>query len=417
MTLTLPAFRPIHLFALLVLAFAAALLFAQIEGERGIAPIAATGDFEVRDVRVDVSGPTADAARTAGWKLAQRLAWRKLTAQTHGGGGSNLPDGVLDSMVSAIEVQQEQIGPNRYIATLTVLFDHARAGQALGVTGQTMHSPPLLVIPVLTDGGVSTSFETVNEWQKAWAMFRTGDSAIDYVRTSGAGPDPLLLNAGQVNRRSRAWWRNILELYGAADVIVPMARIERLGPAGPVIGRFAARFGPDNRFIASFTLRVEKTSDIPAMMTEAVQRMDILYTRALVAGLLRTDPSLIVEEPIGNDVADNASESEMTEFVPTDTSATPAQGATTFLLQYETPNVASVSQSEATVRSIPGVRAASTTSLALGGLSVMQVSFQQSADELRTALSARGYTVAGSGTTLRITRRTAPTLPATGEAP
>jgi hypothetical protein len=412
--LSLRSIRPIHLVAMLILAVAGATLIAQIEGERGIAPIASSGDFEVSDIRVDVYGKDAESAQKAGWKLAQRLAWRKLSQQTHGGAGSLLPDGALDSMVSAIEVEKEQIGPNRYIATLTVLFDRARAGQALGVSGQTMHSPPLLVIPVLTQGGTTSVFEYPSEWQRAWAVFRTADSAIDYVRTSGSGADPMLLNGGQIGRRSRNWWRNLLDQYGAADVIMPYARLERLSPGGPVIGRFAARYGPDNRFIGGFTLRVRSTDDIPAMMNQAVKRMDALYTQALTGGILRPDPSLIIEEPIDADAMTNAAEGvDATEFIPADALGTPVAGEIAFLIQYDTPNVASVGQSEAMIRAIPGVRSATTTSLALGGTSVMQVTFGQNAEQLRAALAARGYSVLGSGTTLRIVR-SAPQPPPAG---
>jgi hypothetical protein len=416
--LSLRSIRPIHLVAMLILAVAGATLIAQIEGERGIAPIASSGDFEVSDIRVDVYGKDAESAQKAGWKLAQRLAWRKLSQQTHGGAGSMLPDGALDSMVSAIEVEKEQIGPNRYIATLVVLFDRARAGQALGVSGQTMHSPPLLVIPVLTQGGTTSVFEYPSEWQRAWAVFRTADSAIDYVRTSGSGADPMLLNGGQIGRRSRNWWRNLLDQYGAADVIMPYARLERLSPGGPVIGRFAARYGPDNRFIGGFTLRVRSTDDIPAMMDQAVKRMDALYTQALTGGILRPDPSLIIEEPIDADAMTNGAEGvDATEFIPADALGTPVAGEIAFLIQYDTPNVASVGQSEAMIRAIPGVRSATTTSLALGGTSVMQVTFGQNAEQLRAALAARGYSVLGSGTTLRIVRGAPQPPPAGNNVP
>jgi hypothetical protein len=417
--LSLRSIRPIHLVAMLILAVAGATLIAQIEGERGIAPIASSGDFEVSDIRVDVYGKDAESAQKAGWKLAQRLAWRKLSQQTHGGAGSLLPDGALDSMVSAIEVEKEQIGPNRYIATLTVLFDRARAGQALGVSGQTVHSPPLLVIPVLTQGGTTSVFEYPSEWQRAWAVFRTADSAIDYVRTSGSGADPMLLNGGQIGRRSRNWWRNLLDQYGAADVIMPYARLERLSPGGPVIGRFAARYGPDNRLIGGFALRVKSTDDIPAMMAQAVKRMDALYTQALTGGILRPDPSLIIEEPIDADAMTNAAEGvDATEFIPADALGTPGAGEIAFLIQYDTPNVASVGQSEAMIRAIPGVRSAMTTSLALGGTSVMQVTFGQKTEQLRAALAARGYSVLGSGTTLRIVRSAPqPAPPAGSNAP
>src|SRR3546814_9363803 len=127
------------------------------------------------------------------------------------------------------------------------------------------------------NGGTARVFEDRTEWQKAWARFRTGDSAIDYVRAIGSGPDPLLLNAGQAGRRGRLWWRLLLDQYGAADVIIPIARLERQWPGGPVIGRFAARYGPDNRLIGTFALRVGSSAGVPDMRDKAVARMDQLY--------------------------------------------------------------------------------------------------------------------------------------------
>ncbi|MBN8832025.1 MAG: heavy-metal-associated domain-containing protein [Sphingomonadales bacterium] len=413
MTLTFPSLRPIHIIFALVLAAFAAVLIAQIEGERGIAPIASNGDFEVRDIRVDVYGKNADEARTTGWRLAQRLAWRALWQRTNGAKGPMLGDGVLDSLVSGIEVQQEQIGPNRYIATLAVMFDRARTGQALGVSGQVMRSPPLLLIPVLWEGGVATTFETPTEWQRAWAMFRTADSMIDYVRTTGDGADPMLLNAGQPGRRGRNWWRLLLDLYGAADVIMPIARLERSWPGGPVTGHFSARYGPDNQYIGSFTLRVRRSADIPQMMAEAVKKIDGLYSQALTSGVLRPDPSLVIEEPINAVELTNVSELDsLMAALPSE--GGPSAGATSVSLQFETPSAASVSEAEGQIRLIPGVRAASTTSLALGGMSVMQISFDGPVDQLRGALEARGFTVTGSGTSLRITRRTAAPAPPGG---
>jgi len=86
-----------------------------------------------------------------------------------------------------------------------------------------------------------------------------------------------------------------------------------------------------------------------------------------------------------------------------------------FSIQFDTPDVGSVTQAEAAVRSILGVRSASTSSLALGGTSVMQVSFDGTADALRAGLQARGFTVSGSGSALRIRRGAA--APAGAAAP
>ncbi|RVT42237.1 heavy-metal-associated domain-containing protein [Sphingobium algorifonticola] len=403
MTLTLPQIRPLHVLILLLLGLAAAMLVAQIEGDRGVPPIASGGDFEVSGVKVDVAGPNAEAARYAGWRQAQRLAWKMLWTRTNGGTGApGLSDSQLEAIVSGIEIQSEQAGPTRYIATLGVLFDRARAGQILGVQGRTMRSPPLLVIPILWQGGVATSYESVNEWQKGWARFRTGDSAIDYVRVAGNAADPVLLNAAQTGRRSRNWWRVLLDQYGAADVVIPIARLDYAWPGGPVTGRFAARYGPDNALIGTFTLRASNASGVQAMIDQAIQRIDGLYTQALNDGTLRPDPSLIIEEPVDPDALaiENASEAII------ETAITPLQtGIIDVTIQYDTPNVASVSQGEATVQGIAGVRAASTSSLALGGTSVMAVRFEGTIDALRAALQSRGYTVAASGSTLRISRR------------
>lgn len=405
MPLSLPNFSRLLAIPLVVaLGLAAASLVAQMEGERGVPPIASSGDFEVGGVKVDVYAKSGQAARTAAWREAQRIAWKRLWATTNGGNGVGLSDSQLDQIVSGIEVESEQIGPNRYIASLAVLFDRARAGQILGVRSTAMRSPPLLVIPILRQGGTSTVFETVNEWQKAWARYRVGESAIDYVRTSGAGPDALLLNSGQAGRRGRLWWRNILDQYGAADVIFPIARLEREWPGGPVIGRFSARYGPDNDLLGSFTLRAADEAGVPKMLDEAISRLNGVYTQALLDGRLRPDPSLVIEEPV------NASDLDLGNLgegvvETTDVAGVAGPGIAVISIQFETPDVASVNQSESLLRSVPGVKSAATSSLALGGVSVMQVSYDGTADALKSALESRGLAVSVSGNTLRISRR------------
>jgi hypothetical protein len=399
--------RPVPLAFAVILAGVGAGVIAQIEGgDRGVAPIDSSSDFEVSGIRVDVAAKNANAARYGGWREAQRQGWRLLWNNVHGGGAPGLSDSALDSIVAGIVVENEQIGPNRYIATLGVLFDRVRAGQILGVSGSTIRSAPLLVIPVQWSGGTPQSFETRTEWQKAWARFRTGGSSIDYVRPSGTGADPLLLNYGQTGRPGRRWWRMLLDQYGAADVLVPQVRLERMWPGGPVIGHFSARFGPDNRPLSNFVLRVGSSAGIPQMMDEGVRRMDQMFSQALADGRLRPDSSLVIEQPV--DVEDLPTEEAPVEETAdgaqaSDAAATTA-GVATYSVQYETPDVASVSSTEAAVRGIAGVRSASTGSLALGGVSVMRVTFTGDIAALKAALSARGFRVQEGSGSLRISR-------------
>src|SRR5947209_2336136 len=58
--------------------------YAQIEGnDRGVPPIDSSANYEVGNVAVDVSARTADQARTFGWRLAQRRAWKMLWAKVN----------------------------------------------------------------------------------------------------------------------------------------------------------------------------------------------------------------------------------------------------------------------------------------------------------------------------------------------
>jgi hypothetical protein len=272
---------------------------AQIEGpKRGIMPLASTGDFEISGIKVETTGKNADEARQKGWEEAQRQAWSALWARNKGSGESGLSDSSLNGIVSAIVVEEEEIGPRRYVATLGVVFDRARAGQLLGVRGVTNRSAPLMLLPVMWDGGTPIVFEQRNMWQNAWAKYNSSESRIDYVRPSGVGGESLLLNAGQLDRRSRNWWRTILDQFGAADVVIPIVRLDRQWPGGPVTGYFSARYGPDNKFLGSFKLTAPDSKGVPNMMKAGVAKMDALYQGALADGRLRSDSSLVFEQEL-----------------------------------------------------------------------------------------------------------------------
>jgi hypothetical protein len=408
------------LFAFIGLA-AAGLVYAQLEGtDRGVAPLASSGDFEVFGVEVDSRGKNAFEARQKGWEEAQRKAWKMLYARTQGGETAGLSDSALNNIVSAIVVEEEQIGPTRYIARLGVMFDRARTGQILGVGGRRLRSPPLLVLPIMWSGGSPQVFENRTEWQKAWARFRAGDSAIDYVRPYGSDSESLVLTAGQAERRNRQWWRTILDQFGAADVIIPIVRMEYEYPGGPVTGRFSARYGPDNKYIDSFALKTKSSEGIPAMLDQAIVRLDKIYSSALSRGVLRTDKSLIIEDDafdlealereieaeLASESGDNAATTSGDNGAGMESAApvTSVGPATTVTVQFDTPDVGAVSRGESAVRSVPGVSSASTSSLALGGVSVMSVSFTGNLADLASALRARGWQVQQGAGALRISR-------------
>ena len=85
-------------------------------------------------------------------------------------------------------------------------------------------------------------------------------------------------------------------------------------------------------------------------------------------------------------------------------SATTNCAMTTFSVLVDTPDAASVSRAELGVSRIGGVTSAITTSLALGGTSVMRVTYMGDPAAFQAALQAQGWQVSGSGTSLRISR-------------
>lgn len=405
-----PASRPAAIGIALALAGVSGLAVAQIDGGGGAAPVDSSSSFEVSGVTVDVAGRDAQAARQGGWRLAQRKGWATLS-QRLTGSATGLSDSALDSIVSGIVIENEQIGPKRYVARLGVLFNRARAAQILGVSDRLVRSPPMLVVPVQWSGGVGTVFETATPWQAAWARFRTGNSSVDYIRPSGAGPDSLLLNTGQQGRPGRGWWRPILEQYGASDILYPEVRLFRQYPGGPVVGSFRAGFGPDNRELTRFSLRVETSDGLPALLDAGVARIDAAYQAGLRDGRLRPDQLLAFRPPDPTAIEAEETPDEEAPLENEGLIVPPTEGSVALNIQFDTPSVGAVSSSEAALRGIPGVRSAITSSLALGGVSVMRVTYDGSVAGLAAALSARGWQVQEGEGTLRI-RRAAPPAPA-----
>ncbi|MDG5747026.1 heavy-metal-associated domain-containing protein [Qipengyuania sp. XHP0207] len=410
---------------LAVLAALGVVAWAQVGGERGIAAIAASRDIEVSGIEVDVRADSGEEAREEAWTEAARLAWEKID-------GPDLPDSQIEGLVSAIVIERERLGPRRYIATLGVIFDRSRAARYLGEGGAASRSAPMLLVPVTMSAGTNLVYERRNEWQRAWAGFQAGSSRIDYVRPVGSGGDSLIVTYGQTGRRSRVWWRNVLDQFGAADVLVPVARLRYSYPGGPVEGTFTARYGPDNTYLDSFTMSAESPEELPAMLDRAVQQFDRIFTQALADGKLRPDPTLNLGSPesdpaiqrlielgralMAQDRANRQQAERPAETAePTAESGDaitaapirnpPPEGSVAlYTVQVATPDAPAFDDAMAGIRGASGVRSTGVRSTAIGGTSVVTVSYAGSIGELAAALRARGFTVTQGSNALSISR-------------
>lgn len=373
-----------------------AAVFAQLEStDRGILPLDTSDTLEIGPVHVNVTAADSQTARLGGWRLAQRQGFRMLWAKMHNAPISdapNVPDGTLDQIVSSINVDREEIGPQRYIADLRIEFDRGLAAPFLGVEGSevTEHSVPMLLIPVTVNAGTETSVELRNAWQRAWAQFQTSQTPINYVRVSGMGTDPLLVNAGQVTRPGRGWWRALLDMYGAQDILIAEVQLQRAYPGGPALARFIARHGPDNEVVGGFILTAPNSEAIPAMMAQGAQRIDAIYAQALANGRLSRDPSLNTPPPPVQEAPTQAAPPKPTNLV------------NAFQVQVTGKDVLIYNFAMAHLRTLPGVESATPQQINPSGTSYVLVAYRGSIAQLAQALRARGWVVESTGTVVRV---------------
>lgn len=363
----------------------------------------------VGGIAVDERGKSDIDARLNGWRAAQRLAWPALWARMSGmteASAPKLPDSALDGMVSAIEVEREQIGGNRYIARLAVVFDRVRASAYLGRFSGLASSPPFLVMPILQDGGARFGHESDSPWLAAWARLRSGESPVDYIRIQPTPGDTILLSAWAMERRDVRFWQLLVDRYAVADVMMPELILERSFAGGPVSALLIVRFGPQSRELGRVRL-VNRAGDVAALMDEAVRQSDRLYVTALRAGNLLPDPKLLAID----------GQAEIPEAAPAIEGGWGGQGAEAVRLRVASPDDATLVQIEQALRAVPGVMSVRTTSYVLGGISTLEITTGLVPDQLRVMLDAAGLRLDQDAGGAIVRRRRANEAPMTPPAP
>lgn len=362
--------------------------------------IGGSGGLVIGGIDVDVGGKNPIDARLNGWREAQREAWPALWARMSGLGPATAPhlaDSALDSMVSAIEVEREQVGPDRYVARLAVVFDRVRASSYLGRFANLASSPPFLLIPVLQDAATRQAHEEGSPWLAAWSRLRAGETPIDYVRIQPTPGDVILLNAWQAERRHIFLWRMLIDRYQVADVLIPELVLDRSFVDGPVSGLLIVRFGSTGRELGRVRL-MNRAGDVAGLADTAVREADKLYVAALRAGNLLPDPNLIQPDATPEVLEDTGPQFD----------AGFEQGATQALrVRVQTPDDTTLQAIQRLVAATPGVVGVRLQSLVLGGESVLEILPAVPLADLRYALDRQGLRLDGA----QLRRRAA------GEAP
>jgi hypothetical protein len=225
---------PARWFSTIVLAFLATLAVSGGVGAQG-----GNAAYTVAGVDVDVNAADAVQARQQGLsearrKAAKMLVERMVTPEERARVPA-LDDARLESMVRGIEFLRERSAPNRYIATLNVVFspDAVKAwlGQA-GVKVTETVSRPALVIPLWKGRSGVEPLDNRNPWREAWQALDTAGSAVPVTVVRGDQLDQSAVSAEEAYVGDVSALARLNERYRAPTVIV--AVVEGDKDSGPL---------------------------------------------------------------------------------------------------------------------------------------------------------------------------------------
>ena len=177
---------------------------------------AGAGDvFSVSAISVDETADTAAAARARAFRRGQRAALttilRRLTVRADHARLPAVDNERLDFMVQALEVADEKTSDVRYLANMTVNFKPPEIRRLLresAIPFAETPSKPVLVLPVLRQGGALVLWDDPNLWREAWSRMPVSGDLVplivpvgdlsdiaDVDATQAADGDPLRLSA------------------------------------------------------------------------------------------------------------------------------------------------------------------------------------------------------------------------------
>lgn len=183
--------------------------------------------FTVRDVTVDVSAGSPNAARDEGVRDAQRKAFDLLFDRLTVDGARTalppVPSDSIDRMVQSYAVQEERTSATRYVGKLSVRFNATAVRSFLksySVAYAEVRSKPVLVLPIDQTGGTPVLWQAQTAWRQAWADLPPPGGLVPVAIPYGEAPDVADIGVEHALGGDTTALRRIADRYGAGDVAV-----------------------------------------------------------------------------------------------------------------------------------------------------------------------------------------------------
>lgn len=274
------AMYPMLRFCTLSRRFVPVLVIAAIASFYGLAggvTAAAADVFSVGDISVDETADTASAARATAFRRGQRAALtmllQRLTLREDHDRLPAVDNERMVFMVQALEVASERTSNVRYLANMTVTFKPPEIRRLLreaGIPFAESASKPVLVLPVMRQGGALVLWDDPNSWRQAWSQLSSSGGLVPLIVPVGDLSDISDIDADQAVEGDPFRLSSIASRYGATDVLVAIATItDRAGASR--LGVVANRFGAFSQASIIMNVEGESPEAIPMLFADAVK--------------------------------------------------------------------------------------------------------------------------------------------------
>jgi hypothetical protein len=178
-------------------------------------------------VPVDVTAESAQAAQAQAFAQARAIGIRavmmRLTAESDHGLLPEVSAEQLETMVTALQIADEKTAPDRYIARVSFQFNADSIRLLLRdneIEFTEARALPVLVIPVLTEGGQASLWTDPSPWLDAWARQDGSQHLVPPIVPFGDVEDVVTLTPGQALAGDAGSILALARRYGAESALV-----------------------------------------------------------------------------------------------------------------------------------------------------------------------------------------------------
>jgi hypothetical protein len=205
----------------------AAALVAFVASQDAAAQAPSGSGYAVTGIDVDVTGADAVQARQQGIREARRRAIQQLVERIvppeDRAKVPQVDEAQLESMVRGVEFVRERTPPNRYIATLNVVFAPEPVKAWLGGAGATVVETvprPALVVPLWKGQAGVEPLDDRNAWRDAWQQLDSAGSAVPVTVMRGDQTDQNAMAAEEAYVGDVSALARLNDRYRAPLIIV-----------------------------------------------------------------------------------------------------------------------------------------------------------------------------------------------------